>query len=225
MDWKIGDIVTPTRLPSFNSGDHPRRGDRSVIVDVDNRCPTIRFDDGEEYRSRPGLIDRWHPREEWERVRQIILDDGWSWKEDHYGGGWSRDSVTYHARTPDEPVSHIIESFGSGLKCCECGHLVETRSYVSSPELVRDRLCFHCAHWMRLFKERDNSCVIVANDTIREHFMIGSGNSRFRGFGGRGFKIRFTNGQVVATNDLWFQGDIPEHFWDRFPVNAEFVRD
>lgn len=48
----------------------------------------------------------------------------------------------------------------------------------------------------------------------------------FLGHGGRLFKIKMlSDGQIVETNDLWYQGEIPQEYRDRFPDNAEFVKE
>lgn len=47
-------------------------------------------------------------------------------------------------------------------------------------------------------------------------------NSRFRGFDGAKFVIRFHDGREVTTTNLWCQGNIPDEFRDLFPNNADF---
>lgn len=60
------------------------------------------------------------------------------------------------------------------------------------------------------------------------HYVVGSeaqpvGASR--GHGGRKFRIRFFDGRLVTTTNLWHQGPIPPVFRDRLPNNAEFIDD
>lgn len=47
-------------------------------------------------------------------------------------------------------------------------------------------------------------------------------DSRFRGFDGAKFVIKFHDGREVTTTNLWCQGDIPDEFRDLFPNNADF---
>ena len=47
-------------------------------------------------------------------------------------------------------------------------------------------------------------------------------NAYFKGFGGRQFKVKFNDGRVIQTKNMWFQGDIPEEFRDRLSDNAVF---
>lgn len=44
-----------------------------------------------------------------------------------------------------------------------------------------------------------------------------------RGFGGATFRIRFADGRVVTTNNLWSVGDIPEEYQEALPDNAHFL--
>jgi hypothetical protein len=46
-----------------------------------------------------------------------------------------------------------------------------------------------------------------------------------RGFNGRKFTIRFFDGRIVTTTNLWGQGRIPESHRERLPDNAEFVEE
>lgn len=45
------------------------------------------------------------------------------------------------------------------------------------------------------------------------------------GFGGRDWTIRFIDGEVIETNDLWHQGEIPLALRRELPDNAEFIGD
>lgn len=47
---------------------------------------------------------------------------------------------------------------------------------------------------------------------------------RWKGFGGRKFTIRRLTGEVIETDNLWYNGDIPEAMREQLPDNAEFVR-
>jgi hypothetical protein len=58
------------------------------------------------------------------------------------------------------------------------------------------------------------------------HYEIGpvsGGDSRFSGFGGREFNIRFLDGREVRSSNLWCQGVIPKVWRERIPDNAEFL--
>lgn len=86
--------------------------------------------------------------------------------------------------------------------------------------------CHTCSYWFKKATygpERRERQVIV-NHT---HYMIGEEfeGPGFRGLGGRGLAIGFLDGRVVITSNLWHQGEIPEHFWDLLPDNANFIVD
>ena len=49
-------------------------------------------------------------------------------------------------------------------------------------------------------------------------------DSPFRGYGGRGIKIKLQTGEIIVTNNLWHNGKVPKEFRDRLPDNAEFIK-
>lgn len=57
------------------------------------------------------------------------------------------------------------------------------------------------------------------------HYTIGDTEypKRGGGYGGAEFEIRFNDGRVVKTRDLWHQGTIPERHRHLYPDNAIFV--
>ena len=106
------------------------------------------------------------------------------------------------------------------MKICKvCGKEVE--SYREND------VCFSCEYWEELYKQDMQSpphTYAIINGT---HYVIGDENSKetyFRGFGGQKFKIKFFDGTEVTTTNLWYQGIPPEHFKDKFPDNAQFIR-
>lgn len=44
-----------------------------------------------------------------------------------------------------------------------------------------------------------------------------------RGFNGDRFNIKFSDGRLATTTNLWSQGTIPERFRERLPDNAKFI--
>lgn len=87
--------------------------------------------------------------------------------------------------------------------------------------LAADGRCFLCGYWLEQIDVEPETRVVV--DGV--HYRLGNerSQSRFRGYGGREFVIRFHDGREVTTTNLWHQGTIPEHLRDRLPDNAVFV--
>lgn len=111
--------------------------------------------------------------------------------------------------------------------CKVCGVEHDTSHWIesTSKSLESKKLCFDCNFWLE-HAEKDKE---VNKDkyviTGHEHYIIEieSDSSGFRGYGGAPFYIKFNDGRIVKTTNLWCQGDIPERFWDIMPDNAMFL--
>lgn len=108
-------------------------------------------------------------------------------------------------------------------QCLHCGDTI-THKHMGGMHLSH---CFSCCFWYewidkdKLPENKYRSAVIDGS-----HWHICEevpGPKRFRGMGGRTYRIRFADGTEVDTTNLWHQGDIPDIFRDAFPDNAEFV--
>lgn len=114
------------------------------------------------------------------------------------------------------------------ITCRECGKK-EKLSWVTemNARLKSRSLCFTCDYWLGfVWRKEKDSMVRVKNDDEIMHYVIASDrDGGMRGFGGARFKIKFHDGRIVKTRNLWCQGEVPERFRDRLPVNAEFVYD
>lgn len=109
------------------------------------------------------------------------------------------------------------------LICKECGKVEEYQQWNHGDQLKKKELCFSCDFWMGYLMKKDKPESVRVKGT---HYWIGDENSsatRFRGFGGAKWVIKFNDGRVVKSTNLWCQSDIPDHFKDRLPDNAEFV--
>lgn len=95
--------------------------------------------------------------------------------------------------------------------CAECGTSDDT------PFHDDPRFCHTCGFWLEKVAMADSSRV-VRRDGF--HYVIGDSNSAFPGNYGRRYEIRFLDGRVVETSNLWNQGEIPPRFRDRLPDNA-----
>ena len=109
-------------------------------------------------------------------------------------------------------------------KCTECGKH-ESGDWMEdvAKDLIRRGVCFSCNFWLEKVDMVGKKKVARING---KHYMIGREDApslMFRGFGGTKFTVRFFDGRVVETTNLWHQGTVPEHFKERLPDNAEFV--
>lgn len=111
--------------------------------------------------------------------------------------------------------------------CCKCGEVVDTSKYWEevASEMRERQLCHFCNFWKNHI-ENDatvNKDVFVIADG--KHYIIGDENSTdyFRGLGGAKVTIKFKDGRVVKSSNLWCQGNIPERFRNEMPDNAEIV--
>jgi hypothetical protein len=50
-----------------------------------------------------------------------------------------------------------------------------------------------------------------------------SSDKKMIGFGGRRFDIRMNNGKEIMTNNLWYNGKIPENHREKLADNATFI--
>ena len=116
------------------------------------------------------------------------------------------------------------------ITCHACGQEAGT-NYTSGEHLRKTRVCFNCDFWLekvRWQEQPDGEHQPVRVDG--KHYCYDprrpftSGDSRYNGFGGHRWTIRFTDdGRQIVTNDLWHQGTIPEHFRARLPDNVVFL--
>jgi hypothetical protein len=109
--------------------------------------------------------------------------------------------------------------------CTICGKDSKFNTMPDCPEgqiIIRDRVCFECAFWTNKIENPLPNRAIIEG----KHYTVNAGTAHkgpFLGFGGRRVKVRYFDGYDVESNNIWHQGEIPEHFKDRLPNNAEFV--
>jgi hypothetical protein len=134
---------------------------------------------------------------------EMSYPDGGKWTS-RSGGG---------CKTKEELIraNQILED------CAECHTPYFSTTYYNGEALKAQHICFSCDFWREKLIIKDNESVFRING---EHYQLGGEG----GFGGRKFTIkRFDTEKVIETNKLWSQGEIPKHFRDRLPDNAEFI--
>jgi len=132
---------------------------------------------------------------------------------------WSSLSCRY------ETKEELIAGQGIPEKpCVECGQVFGTHYYEPVKQrLLENNICHTCDFWRSKLEIRNNPSSVRIKGT---HYIIAPDNpnrNAFRGFGGAEFNIRFNDGRLVTTHNLWCQGDIPKRFRERLPDNATFV--
>jgi hypothetical protein len=133
-------------------------------------------------------------------------------------------------------TSSIVKNNGAEFcylspgKCKECGEEIKTDcvDWRFAEPMIKKCVCQKCSFWLEHAEHRDKFTVIIEEDDgSRRHYRVGREQKNVpsfcKGFGGQRFKIRFLDGRFLETTNLWHQGIIPERFYDRLPVNAEFV--
>lgn len=106
------------------------------------------------------------------------------------------------------------------MQCEICGKKIVKSSYANA--VLCSGKCFTKHYWQQIIAEKDehiivNGCCYCDGGNVEY-----PDTHSFLGFSGRRFWIRFFDGRVLSTNNLWMQGDIPEEFRNALPDNAEF---
>ena len=106
------------------------------------------------------------------------------------------------------------------MKCEICGKEIEKSNYYRMI-LCNNDSCYHKFYWMEKVKNKDKVAIINNNCyTIGDEEHTGCD----RGFDGAKFTIRFNDGRIVQTTNLWDNGKVPEEFRDLLQNNAVFIK-
>lgn len=84
--------------------------------------------------------------------------------------------------------------------------------------------CFYREFWNEYIELKDSGNSVRVN---HEHYFINpdapAGLTIAVGHGGSKFIIKFNDGKIVVSRNLWSQGSIPEWAWNDLPDNAVFL--
>jgi len=107
------------------------------------------------------------------------------------------------------------------MDCVICSDPISFSTYDWKSILVNQQ-CFGCNFWREKSIEEPNDRRVIANNCIYSigKPAISKGRRDFLGHGGRHWTIRFNDGRVVETNNLWGGSEIPERFRHLFSNNA-----
>lgn len=111
--------------------------------------------------------------------------------------------------------------------CKICNGIVSTHYIEPTRTILKEKnLCFNCNFWQdkldRLLS--GDHRVFVIGGTMYYHSNDDRDPVRtFRGFGGRKFMIQRLDGEILETNNLWCNGEVPKDFKDKIKDNARFI--
>lgn len=110
--------------------------------------------------------------------------------------------------------------------CSCCGAPMEIDTFDQRASLTifmrKRQLCFTCAFWKDKIenphpdREIINGSHYVFHKSLSEH-------RHFQGFGGTTMYILKNDGTVKRSNNVWFQGNIPDRFRQQLPDTAKFI--
>lgn len=132
------------------------------------------------------------------------------------GGPYWMISTSY-----DSKEALLIGERVAAEPCKMCGQYFNTH-YANNERMIEKNLCFGCNFWDAMVERNDR---IIANHTCyKDGGNKPSGDRSCMGFGGAQWKIRMNDGRLIETNNLWHNGEIPKHFWERMPDNAVILQ-
>ena len=83
--------------------------------------------------------------------------------------------------------------------------------------------CFSVHFWRQIYSEKEEHLIIDGECYFVGIPALSTKPSSMLGHAGRRFTIRTFDGEVIETNNLWYNGVIPSAFRDQLPDNAMFV--
>ncbi len=116
----------------------------------------------------------------------------------------------------------IFEQVFEQVACVVCGKPFDNSDLEREDGDLLDTHCHTCAFWTQhivLFLSGDPAIVIVDG----AHYRLGDDSNRLKGHGGRKFIIHYNDGRTITTNNLWYQGIIPDRFRNTLKDNATFI--
>lgn len=165
----------------------------------------------------------------WDRPRTMVR----VFENRRNGGG-----KFHHIRFPDQDTARAFalctdrvvgaaNKTRASVECVECGEWSDVCFNSSTTEsLWRRQVCFNCDFWLEKVRWATDPPAKYAGRIAvvgGRHWVVGSratGDKSHMGCGGREVTVRWHDGRVTSTNNLWGQGTIPEHFRDRLPDTA-----
>ena len=106
------------------------------------------------------------------------------------------------------------------IKCEICGKVMESSKYAT--DIVCSNECFKAKYWVDRVKRINNPTQVVADHIV---YQIGQEDipDCIKGYDASVFYIKFNDGRLVKTTNLWHNGLLPEAFRSLLPDNAVFL--
>lgn len=97
------------------------------------------------------------------------------------------------------------------MVCEICGKQFDKPRYLNDYKNICSSECFGDKFWLNIIKVKDE-CIII--------------NGECYGFNkNKPIGVKMLNtGEIIVTNNLWHNGEVPNEFRDRLPDNAEFIK-
>lgn len=106
------------------------------------------------------------------------------------------------------------------VKCEICGKEIQKSQYINA--ILCSSKCFTTHFWREIIVEKEKHIIIHGECYCDGGNVDNPSPFMFLGFSGRRFWIKFKDGSTLTTNNLWYQGKIPDEFRDELPDTAEF---
>lgn len=106
------------------------------------------------------------------------------------------------------------------MKCVVCGKSIAESRHTNA--VLCSTKCFNIHFWQEIIANKKRHIVVNGKCYFDGGNVEHPDQYMFLGFGGRRFWIRYKDGHTVTTNNLWFNGEVPDEFKDQLPDNAEF---
>ena len=103
------------------------------------------------------------------------------------------------------------------MKCVICGKEIEKSMY--SHKVICSSECFSVDFWNETL---DDTAIIVDGVCYHDGGMKHNEYTGFLGHAGRYFKIEMTDGRIIETNNLWYNGEVPKE--RNIDDNARFIK-
>ena len=95
----------------------------------------------------------------------------------------------------------------------------KTKAYLKEEEKYRIQAEKEEQFWQEIINDKDHLFI-----NHRAYYVSKEKNPTFKGFGGAKYKIiKLDTGEIIETDNLWTNGELPKKYWNEVKDNAEFL--